>query len=135
MLRSWKLGRLCGIEIYLHWTFFLLPLYVFLMTMGRGVPLAVFYAVAVPFIFPCVILHELGHALMARRFGIRTRDITLYPIGGGASLERMSEQPLEEFCIAVAGPLVNVAIVVLLLAFFVVFSMIGCVPDMAQLMQ
>src|SRR5258707_8546492 len=104
MLRSWKLGTAFGIGIYVHWTFLLLPAWILLNNLGSGLPVAVYLVMFVTTVFGCVVLHELGHALMARRFGIATRDITLYPIGGVARLERMSEKPLEEFLIAVAGP-------------------------------
>ncbi len=65
-------------------------------------------------LFLCVVLHELGHALMARRMGVRTRDIILYPFGGVASLLDQA-RPFAEWCIALAGPLVNIAIFLLLL--------------------
>jgi Zn-dependent protease len=115
MLRSWKLGRALGIGIYVHWTFFLLVAYVLYTNWGLGGSARALYAVGLLIaVFFCVVLHELGHALMARKFGISTRDITLYPIGGVARLERMSERPWEEFCIAVAGPAVNVVLALLL---------------------
>ncbi len=115
MLRSWKLGQAFGIGIYVHWTFLLLPLYVFFVDSGGGQLFqALFSVFLLCAVFGCVILHELGHALMARYYGIATRDITLYPIGGVARLERMSERPWEEFWIAVAGPAVNVVIALFL---------------------
>ena len=123
MFRSWKLGNAFGIGIYVHWTFLLLVAFVLLRNWGQSGPHSAFYAVALLVgIFACVVLHELGHALMAQRFGIPTRDITLYPIGGVARLERMSERPFEEFCIAIAGPAVNVVIAGLL---FVVLPFLG----------
>jgi Zn-dependent protease len=121
MSTSLKLGNAFGIGIFVHWTFFLVPALVLFTNPGLSGPalaLALFLVLAV---FGCVVLHELGHALAARRFGIATRDITLYPIGGVARLERMSEKPWEEFWIAVAGPAVNLLIAGLL-GFFLTFS-------------
>jgi Zn-dependent protease len=118
MPRSWKLGNAFGIPIYVHPTFLLLPLLV-LLTTGTSEPLYLAYALALLFaVFGCVVLHELGHALMARHFGIPTRDITLTPIGGIARLERISEKPSEELLIALAGPAVNVVIFALLTPVF-----------------
>ena len=117
ILRSWKLGTILGMGIYVHWTFLLIPAWVFWETASSSHRLepAVWATGLVFAIFGCVLLHELGHALMARRFGIPTRDITLYPIGGVARLERMSRQPWEEFWISLAGPAVNVVIALALL--------------------
>jgi Zn-dependent protease len=105
---SWKLGRVAGIDVFLHPTFLLLLAYVGLTQGGIG---SVFLVSSV---FGCVLLHELGHALTARRFGIATEDITLYPIGGVARLRRMPRAPGAELLIALAGPAVNVVIVLAL---------------------
>jgi Zn-dependent protease len=110
---SLNIGRFFGINLNIHWTFWLLPLWVILSGPGSGDPEAIPLGMRLGLLaalFGCVVLHEYGHALMARLFGIATHDVTLYPIGGVARLERMSDRPWEEFCIAVAGPLVNVAI-------------------------
>ncbi len=110
MRTSWKIGRVLGIDLYLHPTF--LMLLVFIGAMQGGLE-SVLLASAT---FGCVLLHELGHALMARRFGIETEDITLYPIGGMARLKRMPRAPGAELLIALAGPTVNVLIVGILVA-------------------
>jgi len=115
MLRSWKLGTAFGIGIYVHWSFVLLLVWVMLSSPGPNVFASGMYmGVFLLAVFGCVLLHELGHALTAQFFGIHTRDITLYIVGGVARLERMSEKPWEEFWIAVAGPAVNVVIAALL---------------------
>ncbi|MFO0888978.1 MAG: site-2 protease family protein [Isosphaeraceae bacterium] len=102
MSMSWKLGRVAGIDVFLHPTF-LLVLLPGLFGGGPSLPLLIA-------LFGCVVLHELGHALMARRFGIETVNITLYPIGGVARLTRMPRAPGAELLIALAGPAVNFAI-------------------------
>jgi Zn-dependent protease len=111
MFRSWKIGTLFGIGIYVHATFLLLPLFVFFANLvGGQLGVALYALTMIPAVFGCVVLHELGHALTARHYGIETRDITLYPIGGVARLERLPQRPWEEFWIALAGPAVNVVI-------------------------
>lgn len=109
---AWRLGSVAGIALYVHATFFILIAWVALAhwTQGRDLLAAAEAVVFILALFGCVVLHELGHALTARKYGIRTRDITLLPIGGMARLERMPEEPLQELRVAVAGPAVNVVI-------------------------
>src|ERR1700761_6704778 len=106
---SWKLGRIAGIDVFVHPTFLLLLL---LPEVRAGGVLTILQLVA---IFGCVLMHEFGHALMARRFGIETEDITLYPIGGVARLRRLPRAPGAELLITLAGPAVNFAIVGILM--------------------
>jgi Zn-dependent protease len=110
MFGSLKLGKLFGIDLYLHGTFWLLPLLVMFDSLAGGLGEVAFRLLFVFTVFACVALHEVGHAMAAAAYGIRTRDITLYPIGGVASLERMPDRPLREVAVALAGPAVNVAI-------------------------
>ncbi|MEJ2585319.1 MAG: site-2 protease family protein [Robiginitalea sp.] len=116
MKGSLLLGRMGGIEIKVHWTFSLLLIWVLFSTFKQGgnTSMALFNTALVLVLFFCVVLHELGHSRMAKRFGIQTRSITLLPIGGVASLERMPEKPREELAVALAGPAVNVIIALLL---------------------
>ena len=115
---SWKMATIAGIDIYIHATFLLIIAWV-VMThwlQGQNVAATIDGIVFVLAIFACVVLHELGHALTARRYGIRTHDIILYPIGGVARLERLPEKPRQELWVALAGPAVNVVIAAVLFA-------------------
>lgn len=115
---SWKIGRAFGIDVYMHATFLLLVIFVlFIYWMDQHSLLTTLMGLLLVLaVFACIVVHELGHALTARKYGIRTRDIILLPIGGVARLERMPEKPSEELKVAIAGPLVNVAIAGILLA-------------------
>lgn len=116
---SFPIGRLLGSELRVHVTFFLILIWIGVAgyTDG-GWPTAIESLALIVAIFACVIAHEYGHALMARRFGIRTPDITLLPIGGLARLERMPEKPAQEIAVALAGPAVNIAIWAVLIVVF-----------------
>lgn len=108
---SYSIGRIFGSEIRVHVTFPFLLLWIGISAWQDSGPQAAIYAVLfVLALFACVVAHEFGHALMARRFGIRTPDITLLPIGGVARLDRMPENPVEEIWVALAGPAVSVSL-------------------------
>jgi stage IV sporulation protein FB len=116
---SISLGRIAGTELRIHLTFFLLVAWFAIAAGMRGGQEAAVTAVLfVLSVFACVVLHEYGHVLTARAFGIGTRDITLLPIGGVANIERMPEKPGQELLIALAGPAVNVVIALVLVLFF-----------------
>lgn len=114
MHKKWSLniGKVAGIKVFIHWTFFILIGWIFLMhfQMGHGLKEGLSGTVFILALFACVVLHEFGHSLTAKRFEVETRDITVYPIGGIASLESMPSKPDQELQVALAGPVVNFAI-------------------------
>jgi Zn-dependent protease len=118
MFKTLYLGNLSGIRIYIHWSFWWLTLYVLISGLGDGVRSAISNVGFLFAVFGCVFLHELGHAFSGRWFRVPTQDITLLPIGGLARMGNIPAGPKAEFVIAICGPLVNVAIALLLYLFF-----------------
>jgi len=116
MKANLNLGSISGIKINIHWTFFFLIAWIVFDELKRGgsTKSTLFNVAFVLAVFLCVVLHELGHALTAKRFGIMTKKITLLPIGGMARLDKIPESPKQELLVVIAGPLVNVAIAIML---------------------
>src|SRR5690349_6297639 len=111
---SFRFARVFGIDLKVHATFFLIVLLFAMQGSGGGLPGVIWATVSVLLLFACVVLHELGHAVVAMRFGIPVREIILLPIGGVAMLSRSPSKARHELLIAIAGPLVNVAILAVL---------------------
>lgn len=133
MRYSLHIARIAGIDVKIHLTFFLLLAFIASVYYRHGGSAAAIDGVLfVSLVFLSVLLHEFGHALAARRFGIRTPDITLLPIGGLARLERIPENPKQELVIAIAGPLVNVAIAAVL---YVFLGLTGGLPHPSTIEQ
>lgn len=135
MLRKkWSLhvGRYAGIAVFIHWTFLVLLAWIFISNynLEHNLMDALWSVGFVLAIFGCVVLHEFGHALTARRFNVATRDVTLYPIGGVASLESMPDKPGQELLVAIAGPAVNIAIAIVL---WVYLNVTGMLPSVEEL--
>ena len=112
MRGSLKVAQLFGIPVFIHWSFWLL--FLFVAYIGKTLPTIAFLSGNVLALFVCVVLHEFGHALSARMYGVSTQDITILPIGGIARLDRMPEKPYQEFVVAIAGPAVNLVIAIIL---------------------
>jgi Zn-dependent protease len=129
-----RFGSVSGIDLFVHWTFLAMMAGIFGFYVYQG--LTVIAALAgvglILSVFACVVLHELGHAFMAREFGIPTIDIIMYPIGGMARLARMPREPKQEFLIAIAGPAVNLAIAAVL---YVIGSALGTTLSAASSFQ
>lgn len=112
MRGAFQIARLFGIPVQIHWTFGLMLLGIAYLSYSRGLDWSGTAQITLFFValFVCVVFHEFGHALTARRFGVNTRDIILSPIGGVARLDRLPDTPFQEFLVAVAGPVVNIGI-------------------------
>ncbi|MGF1471308.1 MAG: site-2 protease family protein [Rubrobacteraceae bacterium] len=124
MGNSFKIGRAFGIDVKVHWTFFLLLAFLAYLSYAntQSVVNALVTMGIVVALFVCVVLHEYGHSLMAQRLGVEVQDITLLPIGGLARMKSMPERPMDEVKVAIAGPLVNVVLAPIFVALAFLFG-------------
>ena len=126
MKGAFQIAKLFNIPVRVHWTFFLLVLWViYTVRTQEGsydwVSISLYTGFLI-ILFVCVILHEFGHALTARKYGVNTLDIIISPIGGVARLDRIPSKPIQEFWVAIAGPLVNFGIILILGAYLLLFG-------------
>lgn len=128
---SFRILRVAGIDVKIHYTFLLLLAYYAML--GGGVIEAIISIAFVLLLFLCVLLHEFGHAFAAKAYGIQTPDITLLPFGGLARLARLPDKPMQEFVIAIAGPMVNVVIVAILWVALGFPPLLGGFPEAGSL--
>jgi Zn-dependent protease len=130
---SYRIGQIAGTDIKVHVTFLLVVgWWAILGYQAGGLSGALAGALSLLALFACILLHEFGHILMARRFGVRTPDVILLPIGGVARLERIPEEPQQELLIALAGPAVTLAIAVI---FYLILRLSGSTADVTQLSE
>ncbi len=132
--RRLNLGTYFSIPVYVHWTFAILVCYVGYSGYQDGILAAAFSVFLLLSMFVCVTLHEYGHALTARRFGIGTLDITLFPIGGVARLLKIPRVPWQELLVAVAGPMVNVLILIVIGTLLLMVPALG-LPSLERLLD
>lgn len=138
---SFRIGRFFGVDVFIHFTF-VLCVAIFGYLGFRDQPVvahrwtAAFSSMAdMLALFVCVVLHEYGHVLMARKFGISTRDIILLPIGGVARLERIPERNREEILVALAGPAVNLVIALVLFLALYLFGKFASISAVDQFLD
>jgi Zn-dependent protease/CBS domain-containing protein len=127
---AFKIGRFSGIDVRVHWTFFLLlAFFAFIGYQASGSLVGALTAtVTIVALFFCVLLHEFGHSLVAQRLGLEIHSITLLPLGGVSNLESLPEKPADEVKISVAGPLVNVVLAPIFIGAGLLF---GAVPRLS----
>ena len=133
MRGSWRITRIAGIGIDVHWSFSFIILWVIIQSAfeARAIPNTIFVLVGVLLVFLCIILHEVGHALMALSLNLEVKNIILLPFGGLIQIESVPDKPGHELLIAMAGPLVNLALVLMLTPLLIISLEPGLLNELA----
>lgn len=116
MKGSLYLGQYTKVKVFVHWTFFILIGYILFLgiSMGQQAEAIGWHILFILAVFLCILLHEFGHVITGQRFGFKTKDIIILPIGGMSRFEKLPDSPKEEFLISIAGPIVNLLIAAIL---------------------